>query len=43
MKEYVTVPEDLLQKTQELVPYFAASFAYVQTLKTKPQKKGQST
>jgi len=42
MKEYVAVPEDLLQQTQELAPYFAASFAYVQTLKPKAQQKGKT-
>jgi len=43
MKEYVAVPEDLLQNTQELQPYFALSFEYVQTFKPKPQKKGKTT
>ena len=41
-KEYVAVPEDLLKKTDELKPYFEASFAYVKSLKPKPTKKGKS-
>jgi hypothetical protein len=41
IKEYVAVPHELLQNTQELAPYFAASFAYVNTLKPKPQTKGK--
>ena len=43
MKEYVAVPEDVLQNTQELQPYFALSFEYVQTLKPKPTRKGKTT
>ena len=39
-KEYVTVPESLLAKTEELAPYFALSYGYVKTLKPKPTKKG---
>src|SRR5215475_3927013 len=30
-KEYVTVPPDLLAKTDELGPYFQASFDYAKT------------
>jgi hypothetical protein len=40
MKEYVTVPDDLLGKTKELGKYLAQSHAYVQSLKLKPTKKG---
>ena len=44
MKEYVTVPSELLQKTAELQPYLDKSYAYAQTLKpkatTKKKKKG---
>jgi hypothetical protein len=39
MKEYVTVPEDLLANTEELRPYLDISFEYVKTLKPKPTKK----
>lgn len=39
MKEYVTVPDDLLQNTDELKPYLDLSYAYVHTLKPKPTKK----
>lgn len=35
--EYVTVPECLLEQTEELVPYFAQSWAYCQTLKPKKE------
>jgi len=38
-KEYVMVPDRLLQKTQELKMYFDLSYAYVGTLKPKPTKK----
>jgi len=38
-KEYVTVPEKLLKKTDELRPYFAASLRYARGLKTKATKK----
>jgi len=39
MKEYVTVPDDLLLNTEELRPYLEISFEYVKTLKPKPTKK----
>ena len=35
-KEYVEVPDSLLQKTSEMKEYFALSFAYVGALKSKP-------
>jgi hypothetical protein len=35
-KEYVEVPDALLEKTSELEPYFALSFAYASSLKPKP-------
>ena len=38
-KEYVTVPDSLLQKTKELQKYFESSYKYVRTLKAKPSKK----
>jgi hypothetical protein len=36
MEEYVVVPGDLLKNTRELKKYFAASYAYVASLKPKP-------
>lgn len=35
MKEYVTVPDALLAGTEQLGPYFRASYAYVAALKPK--------
>ena len=37
--EYVEVPDAVLAKTAELKKYFDASYAYVSTLKPKPNKK----
>lgn len=39
LKEYVTVPNDLLMDTEVLKKYLVDSFEYVKTLKPKPQKK----
>lgn len=39
MKEYVTVPDELLQNTEQLKEYFDLSYEYVKTLKPKPTKK----
>ncbi|MHA1906437.1 MAG: TfoX/Sxy family protein [Candidatus Thorarchaeota archaeon] len=39
MKEYVTVPDDLLENTKELKEYLVASYEYIKTLKPKPTKK----
>jgi hypothetical protein len=39
MKEYVTVPDVLLEKTKELQKYLDASYEYAKTLKAKPTKK----
>jgi hypothetical protein len=39
MKEYVTVPDALLEKTKELQKYLALSYEYAKTLKPKPTKK----
>lgn len=39
MKEYVTVPDELLNKTEELKMYLDISYAYVKTLKPKPSRK----
>ena len=38
-KEYVTVPDALLAKTNELKPYFEMSYEYAKSLKPKPSKK----
>jgi hypothetical protein len=34
-KEYVTVPDSLMENTDELAPYFAAGYEYCKTLKPK--------
>ncbi|MBC8172953.1 MAG: hypothetical protein H7X71_03510 [Chitinophagales bacterium] len=39
LKEYVTVPDNLLKNTKELKKYLDISYAYVKTLKPKPTKK----
>jgi hypothetical protein len=39
MKEYVTVPDDLLQNTEELKKYLEVSYNYIKSLKPKPTKK----
>lgn len=39
MKEYPVVPSDLLERTEELAPYFEKSLAYVTSLKPKPTTK----
>jgi TfoX/Sxy family transcriptional regulator of competence genes len=39
MKEYVTVPDRLLAKTEELKRYLEISFEYIKTMKPKPSKK----
>lgn len=38
-KEYVTVPDALLENTEELKKYFSVSYQYVETLKPKASKK----
>jgi hypothetical protein len=40
-KEYVVVPEALLQQTQKLQAYFQISFAYVNSQRPKPKKPGK--
>ena len=42
MKEYVTVPDALLQKTDELKKYLDLSFEYVKSLKPKASSKTKS-
>ena len=39
MKEYVEIPDALLAKTAELKKYFAASYAFVASLKPKATTK----
>lgn len=39
MKEYVTVPDSLLENTKELGKYVQSSFEYAKTLKPKATKK----
>ena len=39
MKEYVCVPDDLLERTDELKEYLALSLEYAKTLKAKPTTK----
>jgi hypothetical protein len=39
MKEYVAVPDELLENTEELKKYLDLSYEYVKTLKPKPTKK----
>jgi TfoX/Sxy family transcriptional regulator of competence genes len=39
MKEYVAVPDSLLENTKELGKYFDLSYEYAKTLKPKPTKK----
>ncbi len=38
-KEYVTVPAELLVRTDEIAPYFRVSFDYAKTLKPKATKR----
>jgi TfoX/Sxy family transcriptional regulator of competence genes len=42
MKEYVAVPDSLLENTKELSKYLDQSYAYAKTLRPKPttKKKG---
>ena len=42
-REYVVVPDALLARTAELKPWFAASHAYVSSLKPKPTTKKKTT
>lgn len=39
MQGYATVPDELLQNTDELMPYLEISLAYIKTLKPKSTKK----
>jgi TfoX/Sxy family transcriptional regulator of competence genes len=41
MKEYVAVPDNLLDKTKELKKYLDISYEYARTLKPKPQKRSK--
>ena len=42
MKEYVEVPDTLLENTSQLKEYFDTSYAYVSHLKPKPAAKKNS-
>jgi TfoX/Sxy family transcriptional regulator of competence genes len=39
MKEYVAVPDSILEKTRELTKYLDLSYEYAKTLKAKPTTK----
>lgn len=39
MKEYVRIPEELLENMEDLMPYLDLSYAYAKTLKPKATKK----
>ena len=39
MKEYVVVPGDLLERVEELCPWFDQSYEWIGTLKPKPTKR----
>jgi hypothetical protein len=39
MKEYVTVPDSLFQRTKELSKYLDLSYAYIKSLKTKTHEE----
>lgn len=39
MKDYVTVPDELLENTDELEEYLNISYAYAKSLKPKPTTK----
>lgn len=42
MKEYVEVPDSLLENTQEIKKYFEISYNYAASLKPKPTKRTKS-
>lgn len=41
-KEFVAVPDDLLERIDELAPYMARAHAYTLTLRPKPAKARQT-
>ncbi len=41
MKEYVAVPDQLLEDSQRLLPYLEQSYAYAKTLKPQKRKRKQ--
>ena len=43
MKEYVTVPDELLSKTSELRKYLDLSYEYAKSLKPKPTSKKKTS
>ena len=42
MKEYVKIPEQLLDNFKDVKKYFDLSYAYVKSLKPKPTKKSKT-
>ena len=42
MKEYVKIPDELLNKTKDLKKYFDLSYEYVRSLKPKPTSKNKT-
>ncbi len=42
MKEYVLIPDKLLNSPKELKKYFELSYAYAKTLKPKPTSKAKA-
>ena len=41
MQEFVVVPNDLLERTDELAEWFARSHEWIGTLKPKPTKRSR--
>ena len=41
MQEFVVVPDDLLERTDELAEWFARSYEWIGTLKPKPTKRSR--
>jgi len=41
LREYVPIPDDLLEDTEELMKYLKMSYKYIKTLKPKPTKKNK--
>ena len=39
LKEYVEVPDHLLENAEKLMPFLEQSYAYAKTLKAKPTKR----
>ena len=43
LREYVVVPQRLLERTEELKSYFDSSYAYVSSLKPKPTRRKKTS